>query len=219
MFLLYVIKQFIMKSLYDTLGLEQLSEPMNLIEVSEQGHLVPVLGCLELGENPNLQDPEDGTSALIMSSVNGHEKIVETLIMHGATIDLQNNKGETALMAAASFGHIEVVKMLLKAGADPAKENKRGNTPFGLAAWNNHPLILIEFIKNGINIELMNEDGFTSLHLASYNHSYESMKILLEYRADPTLANTDGIIPLDYPHSQTLWKRFLDYYKTDSRFK
>lgn len=208
-----------MESLYDTLGFEQLSESMNLIEVSEQGHLVPVIGCLEVGENPNLQDPEDGTSALIMASTNGHEKIVETLIKYGATIDLQNNKGETALMAAASFGHIEVAKMLLTAGADPAKENKRGNTSFGLAAWNNRPLILIEFIKNGINIELKNGAGFTALHLSCYNNSYESMKILLEYRADPTVANIDGIIPLDYSHTQRLWKRFLDYYKTDSRFK
>ena len=34
----------------------------------------------------------------------GHEKVVDTLIRHGAAIDLQSNTGDTALSLAAFYG-------------------------------------------------------------------------------------------------------------------
>ena len=53
---------------------------------------------------------ENGSSALMLASENGHGKICELLLTNGAHVDWQNKTGETALMLASVNGHIEVIK-------------------------------------------------------------------------------------------------------------
>ena len=50
----------------------------------------------------------------------GHERVVELLMQHGAEVNLQDSDGGTALMVAASTGHERVVELLIRHGAEMA---------------------------------------------------------------------------------------------------
>ena len=48
----------------------------------------------------------------------GHERVVELLMQHGAEVELQDNDRWTALMVAARSGHERVVELLLQHDAE-----------------------------------------------------------------------------------------------------
>ncbi len=83
--------------------------------------------ALRQGFDPNVTDEQTQQSALqiIISSLdvssnNGHEKIVEEFLQHGANPNLQDGDGWTALHYAVIKKSVYVVRVLLQAGADLA---------------------------------------------------------------------------------------------------
>ena len=73
---------------------------------------------LEYGASINEQNVK-GASALIMASVNGDEKTVETLLdIDGIDLNMVDTKGFPALTFAAMNNFPKITKMLLDAGAD-----------------------------------------------------------------------------------------------------
>ena len=64
----------------------------------------------------NLQG-EDGWTALMHASYEGHTEVVKLLLGAGADVSLQNEKGKTALYYARIQGHTEVARLLKEAGA------------------------------------------------------------------------------------------------------
>lgn len=59
---------------------------------------------------------------------------IEVLLVRGAVIDLQDDRGRSALMIAAGRGHGEVVRYLMEAGADRLQQDKEGKRAVDLAA-------------------------------------------------------------------------------------
>lgn len=55
---------------------------------------------------------------------NGHDKVIEFLINHGASVDCTDYFGKTPLHMAAANGHVSSVSVLLDKGADiDSKDN------------------------------------------------------------------------------------------------
>ena len=54
---------------------------------------------------------------LMLASAQGHASLVEQLLTHGASVDLQDSDGLTALAYAAFAGEAALVRRLLRAGA------------------------------------------------------------------------------------------------------
>lgn len=70
--------------------------------------------------NPKLDLDESCNNtynALLFAAKSGFKEAVEFLILHGADINYEDEKGNTALMLAASKGQKEVVDFLTKKGA------------------------------------------------------------------------------------------------------
>lgn len=82
------------------------------------GDLAEVKKLVEDGENVNLKDPDDGSTALMFASQRGYAEIVMLLVENGADVNLNNNNGWTALIKAVYNGHIDIVKFLLERDAD-----------------------------------------------------------------------------------------------------
>lgn len=70
------------------------------------------------------------------------EKIVSSLLDHGANIDTQDNDGETALMCATSRGEPTLVKLLLEYGADASITNNDGHNALSIAHMVDHKQII-----------------------------------------------------------------------------
>ncbi|CAI8053438.1 Ankyrin repeat domain-containing protein 29 [Geodia barretti] len=63
------------------------------------------------------------------ASQNGHVEVVDKLLQHGATVDLQDKDGVSSLMVASEYGPVEVVDQLLQHGAtvDLQRSKRNGN--------------------------------------------------------------------------------------------
>ncbi|MEM4367218.1 MAG: ankyrin repeat domain-containing protein, partial [Candidatus Anstonellales archaeon] len=103
------------------------------IQEKEEISLERVVKLVLEGADVNVQDNNNGWTALMLAAEKEHEGIVEMLIKAGAKLDLQNKDGETALMLAAEKEHEGIVEMLRKEGADPFIVNNKGNTAYDLA--------------------------------------------------------------------------------------
>lgn len=62
----------------------------------------------------DLQNADDGNTALIAAALGGHAATVEALLNAGATVDVPNHAKSTALTLAAEHGRAQVVSLLLE---------------------------------------------------------------------------------------------------------
>ena len=87
-----------------------LSNP--LFEAAELGEIDKIKDLLDQGVPIDARD-DDGWTALMKATYEGHRYIVEELIARGASVDTQENAGWTSLMMAAQFGYHGIMKVLL----------------------------------------------------------------------------------------------------------
>jgi len=108
-------------------------------------------------ESPNDDWPADSahilldvlSDAMYAAARNGHTRVVEYLLDHGAAIDAKGVFGATALHWAAINGHREVVELLVRRGASLDLRDARYNTtPAGWAREGGH-IELAGFLHSG----------------------------------------------------------------------
>ena len=157
----------------------------------------------------------EGATALYAACVNGSAAMVQKLLKAGADANgtiLLN--GETPLMVCSRTGGLEAMKVLLDAGANVnAKETLRETTAMIWAAEQNHPEAIRLLASKGADVNAQgkkfapkraryNEDdgppppptftgGLTPLVIAAREDALESVKVLLELKADINLASAD----------------------------
>ncbi|WP_282604876.1 ankyrin repeat domain-containing protein [Pelagibius sp. Alg239-R121] len=108
-----------------------------MLAASDSGNLAQVTALLEKGLPVDVRDRDQWTP-LMLSALQGHDKIVALLLDEGADIEAQDINGTTALMAAASSGWLSVVKRLMGAGADMDVEDNAGETALYMAEQFEH---------------------------------------------------------------------------------
>jgi uncharacterized protein len=75
-----------------------------------------------------------GMTALMRAAYHGHERMVRTLLEHGADPNLTRNDRFTALALAAFFGHTETVRILIEHGARTEVVTRCGTSAYMWAA-------------------------------------------------------------------------------------
>ena len=140
---------------------------------------------------PNKQD-NNGLTALMSASHNGHSEVVRILLKGGADPNIQKKDGATAVMLATKNGHSEVVQILLEGGADPNIQKEDGWTALVSACANGHSEVVQILLKGGADPNFQKEDGWTALMHASQNGHSEVVQILLKGGADPNIQKEDG---------------------------
>ena len=67
---------------------------------------------LDANADPNVQKPNDKTTAVFMASMRGHTDVVQELISAGADINLSSSRFGTPLKVAKAEGKTEVIELL-----------------------------------------------------------------------------------------------------------
>ena len=111
-----------------------------------------------------------GLTLLMFAARNGHERVVELLLRHGAKVNLQHSVGCTALMAAAQQGHERVVELLIRRGAEINKQDSNGGTALMFAAGQGHERVLELLLRHGTETNLQSSNGGTALLNATYSN-------------------------------------------------
>ncbi|OWZ01578.1 LOW QUALITY PROTEIN: hypothetical protein PHMEG_00027002 [Phytophthora megakarya] len=123
---------------------------------------------------------KDGESPLITGAMNHHVSTVESLLLHGATIDFKNNLGCTALLCASERGYVRVVQTL--PNVDMIDHD--GDSPLIVAAAEGHALVVKLLIEYNAFVNVANKIGMTALFCASLRGHIEVVKLLLDAEAN-----------------------------------
>jgi ankyrin repeat protein len=93
----------------------------DFIKAAFAGEFPEVKRLLDKGANVNAKR-DNGVTALMGASIEGHQEVVELLLAKGADVDAKvyffgHSSGATACDLASEKGHKEIVKLLVRAGA------------------------------------------------------------------------------------------------------
>lgn len=139
----------------------------------------------------------DGWTPLHSASQEGHVKLAELLIQHGADVGSRNDDSWTPLHSASQEGRIKIAELLLHHGADVGSRENDGSTPLHSASQEGHVGLAELLIQHGADIDSRDNKLESPLHLAALKGDIDIVKLLLEYGADRNLRNALDKTPFD----------------------
>jgi len=174
-----------------------------LMYAAREGKIDAARLLLDAGANVNEVDKND-ISPLFMAISNNHPDMARFLIDKGANINAKDWYGRTPLFAAVEMRNadmdyrtfellqspedrkamLDFIKMLLEKGVDP---NIQVTEVPPLRSW----MYLL-----GGSLAWVDFTGQTPFLLASLSGDVSTMRLLLEYKADPKIATYGGTTPL-----------------------
>lgn len=146
-----------------------------------------------------------GTRPLHAAARRGDLNVVQTLLDHGAKVDIRDHNKESPLHIAAEAGHHETVKLLLNAGAAVLAKNCTGSTPLHKTKSCKVADILV---KHGASVQEKNDFKLSPLHSIHIFESEESFKditeLLIDNGADVNELDAKGRTALHYAARNSL---------------
>jgi len=154
----------------------------NLAQRVAAGDDDAVLNFLHIGYSADTQD--QGVPVLITATRNGHRKIVDILLEHGADVNvIAQDRGNTALMEAAVRGDELSVRRFLESGADPDLQSKSGQTALMLAVGEGHKNVVKAILAYRPNIEMCDQLGMTATKYASLFRHEEILSMIEKHQS------------------------------------
>jgi ankyrin repeat protein len=167
-------------------GADVNAQPSALVLAAGNGDEVLVETFLTAGADVNVIGM--GGTPLQRACFNGHVKVAEILLHHGADPNKPGPGGRTALMMAALRGRTEPVRLLLENGADPnLKDTQSGGTALYAALYaggDGGSGVAKMLISHGADIKVRTVDGDAPILIASRKGLTEVAALLLEKGAN-----------------------------------
>lgn len=123
-------------------------------------------------------------NALQAASVQGHRRVVQILLQHGADVNAQGGVFNSALEAASIKGHKEVVQILLDHGADVNAQGKFNSYALHAASSEGHDQVVRILLAHGADVNTQGKFDSYALHAASSEGHDQVVQILLDHGAD-----------------------------------
>ncbi len=185
---------------------------ISLYRAIQLGDLNQIQRHLYWGSDVNQPDPA-GDYPLHVAAAHGEVVIAETLVNHGARLEVRDRGGHTPLFVALRAGKTEVAQLLVRRGAERDAEallfelvrdgltdrdslrylqqfganvdarNAQGQTPLHIAAARGDLLLCKRLIALGAEINLKDAAGKTALQLASDGGNPYIVDLLKRYGA------------------------------------
>lgn len=165
-----------------------------LMEAATKGQNEIVEYLLDCGANVNHSDSNGSTP---LKQALPHPKTVQLLLekKRGVIdVDQQVRKSDTALMKAARYNHNDSANLLLKSKANIHLTDSWSQDALSIAASNGYAKIAERLVNCGAQINGTNRAGETPLFRAAFGGHIETVKLLLDYRADPAIRNHNGLL-------------------------
>jgi ankyrin repeat protein len=157
--------------------------------------------CGEGHANVNAQNKDGDTPLHLLASFNqwdieGHRKIVESLLSRGADKTLVNKKGELPIHKAYKRSGSEVIDLLETEDIEVIDSNEQ--TPLHLAARDSRRNIdeFMRIFAKSKDIMAIDKFGNTALHNAASSGFYEAVEFLIANKVPMDTPNAEGNSPL-----------------------
>lgn len=174
------------------------SRPLDV--AAQGGHPKVVALLLERGADVNRRD-RNGNCPMSFAAGRGRVEVVRQLLAAGADANYVSRAGVTLLHQACSADSPELVKVLIEQGVDVNAQTTYGDTPLLFAVRHGRPnamAVVSALLKSGATTsQAQTQTGRTALHLAVIGGHTELVRRLAEAGADASVADNDGLTPLD----------------------
>jgi ankyrin repeat protein len=195
-----------------------------LLFAVRNAHIETTVALLKRGANVNDAAP-DGSSALSIAAVNAYFELASVLLEHGANPNLSDPRGsplhtvawlrKPGADGAAGVGNtpvgtpqqtgnvtaIQLARELLEHGANPNTRIEWNEPRFGKEGGT---------ARNPPNIRLgrhlISYRGATPFYIAAKNGDVGLMRLLVEFKADPSITTLAGVTPLMVAAGLDTWE-------------
>jgi len=134
------------------------------------------------------------STGLFIATTQHYPLAVKDLIRRGANVNVQGGSDKTPLHIAVQNGFRSITSLLAShPNINPYAKTFKGATPLYYAAKCDDPVaaeILIK--KTGLSVNQPSVGGKTALHAAAQVGSQDTVQLLLEHNADPSIKDNKG---------------------------
>ncbi|GAB2679583.1 ankyrin repeat domain-containing protein [Kribbella swartbergensis] len=176
--------------------------PAVLLEAAEAGDANRVAAALAAGAPLESRD-EHRRTALLLASLGDHVDTARLLVALGADPDAQDDRQDSAWLVTGVTGSVAMLETLLPADPDLNLRNRFGGISIIPASERGHVDYVRRVVQTGINVNHVNNLGWTALLeaviLGKGTEPWQQIvAILLAAGANPSLADSNGVTPLQH---------------------
>ena len=164
-----------------------------------------VLGILHLGLEKELcrdktlidHGDADGKTALSWAAARGDSKAVETLLRHGASVDIPDRIGQGPLRQSMKAHDATCTKLLLEYGARVDQTDNWRQTALQSALYYPNPVQFLKpLLKHDATVNTQDSMGHSPLMEAVMLNHPDAVQLLLAHGAKADASNHRGLTPL-----------------------
>jgi len=182
-----------------------MNEP--LISAAERGDTATALRLIADGADVDAQDARGRTPVMAATRANRVET-VGALISAGADINIRDDLKDNPFLYAGAQGLLDILRLLIASGADTRITNRFGGTALIPAAERGHVEVVEELLTHtDVDVNHINNLGWTALLEAVVlsdggPRHQQIVQLLIDHAADVTVADKDGVTPLQHAHKR-----------------
>ena len=180
-----------------TSPIDKPSDIEDFLEAAKSGDLLTIKRLITELPDINVKSNE-GSTALLLASENGHKDVVQILLAKGAYINAERDTdNRTALILASERGFVDIVKVLLDNGADVNAKYNISLTALLNASFRGDINIVMLLLNKGADVNVHEYfTGDTPLMYATEKGYKDVVKALLDNGADINAKRKDGATAL-----------------------
>ncbi len=177
-----------------------------LLAAAETGDADAVAVALRAGADIEARDEHDRT-ALLLAATYDRVAAAQVLVAMGADPDALDDRHDTPWLVTGVTGSVAMLETLLPAHPDLTIRNRYGGLSPIPASERGHVDYVRRVVQTDVDIDHVNDLGWTALLeaiiLGDGGEAYQQIvEILLDAGADPTIADHDGVTPLQHAESR-----------------
>ncbi len=178
-----------------------------LAKAAARGDTASVLELLDDGADVDERDA-DGRTPVMTATRGNHVDTVRALIAAGADVDLRDDRLDNPFLYAGAEGLLDILRLTIEAGADPTLTNRFGGTALIPASERGHVEVVRELLtRTDVEVNHVNNLGWTALLeaiiLSNGDQAHQQIvQLLVDHGADITIADRDGMTPLQHARSR-----------------
>lgn len=183
------------------------TEPLPLIEAAERGDTKQVLALIAAGADRNARDMR-GRTAVLAATHARQTETVAALLKAGADVNLRDSMLDNPWLYSGAEGLLDILRLTIAAKADTRITNRYGGTALIPACERGHVAVVTELLtQTDVNVNHINNLGWTGLLeaiiLSQGGPAHQQIvKLLLDHGANPSLADKDGVTPLQHARTR-----------------
>ncbi len=173
-----------------------------LLRAAERGDADAVAVALRAGADIEARDAHRRT-ALLLASTFDRVEVARLLVAMGADPDALDDRHDTPWLVTGVTGSVAMLEALLPAHPDLTIKNRYGGLSPIPAGERGHVDYIRRVVTTGVDIDHVNDLGWTAMLeaiiLGDGSDDYvEIVRILLAAGADRSIADKDGVTPLQH---------------------